>query len=132
MYEQSIFVRRLIRVYRACPKRSVNKLGKSLSQLLANTAGKGFVKSLTCQRWIVFSEHTCKLFYFKEKGSTECLGEINIAGATFNYDPEDSDGLFTIMSGGEIHYFTARNDASRQVWLESLQEGKVRFINRCQ
>ncbi|KAF2360054.1 Pleckstrin domain [Trinorchestia longiramus] len=105
---------------------------KSLSQLLANTAGKGFVKSLTRQRWIVFSEHTCKLFYFKEKGSTECLGEINIAGATFNYDPEDSDGLFTIMSGGEIHYFTARNDASRQAWLESLQEGKVRFINRCQ
>ncbi|XP_047737858.1 uncharacterized protein LOC108666124 isoform X1 [Hyalella azteca] len=105
---------------------------KSWSQLLANTAGEGIVKTLIHQRWMVFSELTCKLFCFKDKDCTQYLGAISIASATFNYDPEDPHGIFSILCDGETHYFAAGDDSSRQWWLESLQEGKVRFMSRCQ
>ena len=54
-------------------------------------------KSLVRKRWMVFSERTCNVYYYKSKGDTDALGEINIAAATFNYDPEEPDGLFSIM-----------------------------------
>lgn len=71
----------------------VSQKQKSLSQLFGTKPGKGLVK----EKWIVFSQRTCKLFYYKEKGDTECMGEINLAGAFFNYDPEDGNGVFCIV-----------------------------------
>ena len=65
---------------------------KSKSQFFITTS-----KSLVRKRWMVLSERACKLFYYKSKGDVDAMGEINISSATFNYDPEEPDGLFTIM-----------------------------------
>uniref|UniRef100_A0A6A7FTL1 TBC1 domain family member 2B-like isoform X2 n=2 Tax=Hirondellea gigas TaxID=1518452 RepID=A0A6A7FTL1_9CRUS len=97
---------------------------KSMSQFFTKS-GKSFVR----QRWMVYSERSCKLFYYKSKGDTDILGEINIAGASFNYEPEEPDGLFSITSDGETHHLAAGDDKSRQRWLDGLQEAKLCYIN---
>ena len=70
-------------------------------------SGRSYVRSLSGfsssskKRWFVYSEKTCKLYYYKSENDPEPLGEIDIALATFYYDPDsvkDSklDGQFKI------------------------------------
>ena len=73
---------------------------KSLGQFFGQLSSK----SLSRQRWMVLSERSCRLLYYKREGDTQPLGEINIAAATFNYNPEDQDGSFTITWDNFVHY----------------------------
>ena len=65
---------------------------KSLGQFFGQFSNR----SLSRQRWMVLSERSCRLLYYRREGDTEPLGEINIASATFNYSPEDQESSFTI------------------------------------
>ena len=49
------------------------------------------------KRWFVYSDSVCKLYYYSKKNDSEPLGMIDIALATFFFDPENkNEGQFSI------------------------------------
>lgn len=49
------------------------------------------------KRWFVYSDSVCKLYYYKQRNDSEPLGMIDVAVATFLFDPENkNEGQFTI------------------------------------
>ena len=49
------------------------------------------------KRWFVYSDSVCKLYYYNQKNDSEPLGMIDIALATFFFDPENkNEGQFSI------------------------------------
>ena len=70
-------------------------------------SGRSYVRGLSGfgssnkKRWFVYSEKTCKLYYYKSEDDPEPLGEIDISLATFFFDPDTMkdpklDGQFKI------------------------------------
>lgn len=49
------------------------------------------------KRWFVYSDSVCKLYYYSKRNDSEPLGMIDIALATFFFDPENkNEGQFSI------------------------------------
>lgn len=58
---------------------------------------RGIIKT-NRQRWFVYGDRTCKLYYYRSQNDVVPHGEIDISRATFNFEPSNVDkpGLFQI------------------------------------
>lgn len=58
---------------------------------------RGIIKT-NRQRWFVYGDRTCKLYYYRSENDVVPHGEIDISRATFNFEPSNVDkpGLFQI------------------------------------
>ncbi|XP_064087221.1 TBC1 domain family member 2B-like isoform X1 [Macrobrachium nipponense] len=91
---------------------------------------RGFGSSAK-KRWFVYSDHVCKLYYYKQKNDSEPLGSIDIALATFLFDPENrNEGLFTIRCGNDEAILEASSSQGRMYWLQQLQAARREFSQR--
>ncbi|KAB7498937.1 TBC1 domain family member 2B [Armadillidium nasatum] len=98
---------------------------------------KIFVKGLKSpgtvarKRWFVYSDATCKLYYYKSEKDPEPLGEIDIAIASLSYNVENSNNsLFTISSNGKDYTLEASSPQMRLYWLQQLQTARREFNER--
>lgn len=83
------------------------------------------------KRWFVYSDHVCKLYYYKQKNDPEPLGMIDISLATFFFDPENkNEGQFTIRCGNDETVLEASSPQSRMYWLQHLQAARREFSQR--
>ncbi|KAK7021911.1 hypothetical protein SK128_021334 [Halocaridina rubra] len=83
------------------------------------------------KRWFVYSDKVCKLYYYKQKNDSEPLGVIDIALATFYFDPENkNEGQFTIRSGSDDTVLEASSSQGRMYWLQQLQAARREFSQR--
>ncbi|XP_076371303.1 uncharacterized protein LOC143257061 [Tachypleus tridentatus] len=74
------------------PQNDNSKLCGYLNKL----GSRGLLKSFK-RRWFVFSENSCKLYYYRTPEDLLPLGEIDISKATFSFDVSpEKPGLFTV------------------------------------
>lgn len=64
-----------------------------------NVFVRGFIPHGTSgkKRWFIYSDSTCKLYYYKSEKDPEPLGDIDIAVASLSYSVDNgNNGLFNI------------------------------------
>ncbi|KAK3612580.1 hypothetical protein CHS0354_042080 [Potamilus streckersoni] len=88
---------------------------------------RGF--KLNRQRWCVYGEDTCKLYYYRHPNDLLPVGEINIANAAFYFDASNTErpGLFEIRSEDKEYLLDAQNRHNMMHWLQELQKRRRNF-----
>ncbi|KAL3869079.1 hypothetical protein ACJMK2_041805 [Sinanodonta woodiana] len=88
---------------------------------------RGF--KLNRQRWCVYGEDTCKLYYYRHPNDLLPVGEINIANAAFYFDASNTErpGLFEIRSEDKEYLLDAQNRRNMMHWLQELQKRRRDF-----
>ncbi|VDI74270.1 Hypothetical predicted protein [Mytilus galloprovincialis] len=83
---------------------------------------RGLIKT-NRQRWCVYGDKTCKLYYYRSQNDIVPLGEIDISRATFHFEPTvDKPGAFQIRSDNREHVLDASNRHTMMYWLQELQK----------
>ncbi|XP_052070104.1 TBC1 domain family member 2B-like isoform X2 [Mytilus californianus] len=83
---------------------------------------RGIIKT-NRQRWCVYGDKTCKLYYYRSQNDIVPLGEIDISRATFHFEPTvDKPGAFQIRSDNREHVLDAANRHAMMYWLQELQK----------
>uniref|UniRef100_A0A0P4WC33 TBC1 domain family member 2B n=2 Tax=Scylla olivacea TaxID=85551 RepID=A0A0P4WC33_SCYOL len=83
------------------------------------------------KRWFVYSDSVCKLYYYSKKNDSEPLGMIDIALATFFFDPENkNEGQFSIRWGNQEMVLDASSVQGRMYWLQQLQAARREYSHR--
>ncbi|XP_069972285.1 TBC1 domain family member 2B isoform X3 [Penaeus vannamei] len=92
---------------------------------------RGLTGSSIKKRWFVYSDRVCKLYYYKQKNDSEPIGTIDIALATFFFDPESkNEGLFTIRCANDEWILEASSAQGRMYWIQQLQAARREFSQR--
>ncbi|XP_029430799.1 TBC1 domain family member 2B isoform X2 [Rhinatrema bivittatum] len=95
---------------------------------LHKLSGKGPLRGFR-SRWMVFDPRRCFLYYFKSPQDALPLGHIDVADASFSYDPEAEEGQFEIRSAGRVALLKARNRQAMMFWLQELQQKRWEYCN---
>ncbi|XP_076052021.1 TBC1 domain family member 2B-like isoform X2 [Oratosquilla oratoria] len=83
------------------------------------------------QRWFVYSDKTCRLYYYKHKNGVEPLGEIDISIASFSYDVDNGNECqFSIRWGSSEAVLEADSTATKLHWLMQLQKARKEYSHR--
>ncbi|XP_066926047.1 TBC1 domain family member 2B-like isoform X1 [Clytia hemisphaerica] len=90
-----------------------------------NKMGAGIIKGWK-KRWFVYDPRRCLLFYYRRPQDTEPLGTIDIASATFSYNP-NVKALFSISSGDRLYQLEAPDNNAMMFWLQELQAKRREF-----
>ncbi|XP_067118397.1 TBC1 domain family member 2B-like isoform X2 [Centruroides vittatus] len=110
---------------------TVTTADKSYSRLcgyLNKFKSKGIIKTFR-RRWFVFSENTCRLYYYRSPNDSLSLGEIDISRATFHFDPTNKEkpGLFSIHTPDKEFILEAKDRNTCLFWLQELQRWRRTF-----
>ncbi|KAL8570031.1 hypothetical protein ACOMHN_036308 [Nucella lapillus] len=98
-----------------------------LSGWLNKCGNIGFVKTAK-PLWFVFSDDTCKLYYYRHPQDLLPLGEIDIKHASFYFDANNQKpGLFEIRSDGKVYVLDAQGQHRMAFWLEELQKKRRHY-----
>ncbi|KAK7100689.1 hypothetical protein V1264_023598 [Littorina saxatilis] len=90
----------------------------------------GFVKTAKLL-WFVFSDDTCKLYFYRNPQDLLPLGEIDIRHASFYFDASNQrPGLFEIRSEGKVYYLDAQGQHRMTFWLEELQKKRRQYSHQ--
>lgn len=75
------------------------------------------------QRWFVFSENNCKLYYYRKPGDLQPLGEIDVKSASFYLDVTnwEKPGVFVIRTPQRGYNLEAKDRQAALYWLQELQ-----------
>ncbi|CAL1266415.1 unnamed protein product [Larinioides sclopetarius] len=104
-------------------KQIENKEYSMLCGYLNKLGNRAILKTFR-KRWFVFSEDSCKLYYYRSPQDQVPLGEIDISQATFTFEVDNKErtGLFTISIPGRDYYLEASNRQTALFWLQELQK----------
>ncbi|XP_013784589.1 TBC1 domain family member 2B-like [Limulus polyphemus] len=105
------------------PQNDNSKLCGYLNKL----GSRGLLKSFK-RRWFVFSENSCKLYYYRAPEDLLPLGEIDISKATLSFDVSpEKPGLFTVSTPEKEYILEAKDRNTCLFWLQELQKWRRHF-----
>lgn len=106
----------------------IEKKYSKLCGYLNKFKSKGIIKTFR-RRWFVFSEYTCRLYYYRSPNDSLSLGEIDISRATFHFDPTNKEkpGLFSIHTPDKEFILEAKDRTTCLFWLQELQRWRRTF-----
>lgn len=75
------------------------------------------------RRWFEFVETNCKLYYYRDPGESNPIGEIDVKSASFYLDVTnwEKPGVFVIRTPQRQYHLEAKDRQASLYWLQELQ-----------